>query len=150
MNNVPCFLTAVFVVAIALPAGCKKADNRPARVAVTGIVIHKGQPATDATVIFEPVGSTPAATGQTDATGRFQLTTFDKNDGAVPGDYKVAVRKIQVIRSDRPANAPDDLATPPPDEKWLLPTKYGHTASSGLTATVKPAGKNDFQFELSD
>jgi hypothetical protein len=104
----------------------------------------------DAAVIFEPVGSTPAASGQTDAAGRFRLTTFDANDGAVPGEYKVAVQKVQVIASERPAKAADDLQRPPPNEKWLLPMKYANTATSGFTATVKAGGENQFKFELLD
>jgi hypothetical protein len=107
-----------------------------------------GQPVAEATVIFEPQGSTPAATGTTDSAGRFVLTTFDTDDGAVPGEYKVAVRKVQVIKGERPANAPDDLASPPPDEKWLLPMKYGNTTTSGFTASVKAETKNEFKFEL--
>jgi hypothetical protein len=138
------------LVGIVVLSGCAKKDSRPGRVQVCGTVLRRGQPVADATVIFEPLGSTPAATGSTDAQGQFALTTFDTNDGAVPGEYKVAIRKVQVIKGARPANAPDDLATPPGDEKWLLPTKYGDTATSGFTASVKVAAKNDFKFELNE
>jgi hypothetical protein len=131
--------------------GCGGAkDSRPERAAVSGKVLRMGQPVAGATVIFEPAGSTPAASGETDASGRFQLTTFDKHDGAVPGEYKVAVQKVQVNRGNRPANAPDDAAAPPPEEKWLLPVKYGSGESSGLAASVKSEGANDFAFELPD
>jgi len=34
-----------------------------------------------------------AAGGITDASGKFQLTTLNANDGAMPGKYKVAVSK---------------------------------------------------------
>ncbi len=128
--------------------GCAKKDSRPGRVQVRGTVLRRGQLVADATVIFEPLGSTPAATGTTDKEGRFVLTTFETNDGAVPGEYRVAVRKVQTVKSERPANAPDDLAMPTPDEKWLLPIKYGNTTTSGLTASVKADAKNDLKFEL--
>jgi len=143
---------AVVVVAIALGllSGCTKSDSRPRRVPVSGLVHYKGQPVADATVLFEPVGSTPAATGKTDASGRYQLTTFDANDGAVPGEYKVMVRKVQVIPGSKPESASDDFAGAPPDEKWLLPTKYGHSESSGLSASVKENTANDFKFELQE
>jgi hypothetical protein len=140
----------VIAVAIALTYGCQKADNRPRRVPVSGIVLYKGQPVADATVLFDPVGSTPAATGTTDANGRYQLTTFDLNDGAALGDYKVIVRKIQVISGAKSPPATDDAVGPPPDEKWLLPAKYGHAESSGLTASVKESAANDFKFELQE
>jgi hypothetical protein len=142
---------ACIVVALIISSGCGSTkDNRPRRVPVNGTVLRMGQPVAEAEVIFEPVGNTPAATGETDPSGRFRLTTFDQYDGAAPGEYKVAVRKVQITPSHRPPDAPDDLVTPPPEEKWLLPVKYGHTVSSGLTATVKADGENDFRFELPD
>jgi hypothetical protein len=140
----------VIAIALTLVWGCGKTDTRARRVPVSGTVLYKGQPAAEATVLFDPVGNTPAATGKTDASGRYQLTTFDANDGAVPGEYKVVVRKVQVIPGSKPETASDDFAGLPPDEKWLLPTKYGHSESSGLTATVKENAANDFKFELQD
>ncbi len=137
-------------VAVAVLGGCGKKDNRPGRVPVIGTVLRMGEPVAEATVLFEPLENTPAATGETDAKGQFRLSTFETGDGAVPGEYKVAIRKVQVIPSSRPGDAPDDLASPPPDEKWLLPVKYGHTASSGLKASVQAEVSNDFKFELSD
>ena len=106
-------------IGILVLSGCGKEDSRPGRVPVTGTVLRTGQPVADASVILEPVGNTPAATGMTDAAGRFELTNFDPNDGAVPGEYKVAISKVQIIRAERPANASDDLASPSPEEKWL-------------------------------
>src|SRR5688572_16449451 len=93
-------------IGILVLSGCGKKDSRAGRVQVSGTVLRRGQPVAEATVIFEPLGNTPAATGTTDAAGRFALTTFDTDDGAVPGEYKVAVRKVQVIKGERPANAP--------------------------------------------
>jgi hypothetical protein len=139
---------ATILLALLVLTGCGKKDTRPRRVQVTGAVLHMGQPVDHATVIFEPAGSTPAATGLTDASGQFKLTTYDADDGAVPGEYKVAIRKVEVIKSDKPADAPDDFVGPPPDEKWLLPAKYGQTTTSGFTATVKDNAQNNFKFEL--
>ena len=78
------------------------------------------------------------------------MTTFDTDDGAVPGEYNVAVRKVQVISGGKPVNASDDYAGPPPNEKWLLPAKFGQSATSGLKATVKEGENNEFQLELQD
>jgi hypothetical protein len=144
------WIAFVVCFAAAFECGCAKKDTRPARVPVSGTVLHKGQPVAQATVIFEPVGNTPAAAGETDAAGRFQLTTFDTGDGAVPGEYKVAIRKVQLNRGDRSEQASDDQVGPPPDEKWLLPAKYGYTNTSGLAATVQADAKNEFKFELAD
>jgi hypothetical protein len=136
---------------LALLGGCStKSDNRPRRVPVSGVVMYKGQPVEEATVLFEPTGGTPAATGTTDSAGRYRLTTFEAGDGAVPGEYKVAIRKVKVIRGKSAEPVPDDYVGPPPDEKWLLPTKYGYSESSGLTASVKEGAENQFKFELAD
>ena len=142
-----CRAAVVFAIALFVAGGCGSKDARVPRVPVTGTVLHKGQPVADADVVFDSGGSTPAAAGKTDTTGRFQLTTFDTNDGAVPGEYTVTVRKVQVI-SKAPAAATDDAVGPPPDEKWLLPVKYGRSETSGLTAKVEASGPNDFKFDL--
>ena len=142
-----CRAAVMFAAALFIAVGCGKNDTRVRRVPVSGTVLLKGDSVGDATVVFEPVGSTPAAAGKTDATGRFRLTTFDSDDGAVPGEYKVSVRKIQVQSSNKPP-ASDDAVGAPPDEKWLLPAKYGNSATSGFTATVNESGANDFKFEL--
>jgi hypothetical protein len=141
-------IAVIICLTLTLLSGCGKKDNRPGRVPATGTVLQKGQPVAEATVIFESAGSTPAATGKTDASGRFQLTTFEPNDGAVPGDYKVAIQKVQVTSGKTSGAVPDDYVGPPPDEKWLLPAKYGSTATSGFTATVQASGTNDFKFDL--
>jgi hypothetical protein len=69
-------------------AGC---GSRP--IPTKGTVTLDGRPLADASVIFlsqEPGGQD--ATGYTDADGVFQLTTFRRNDGAMPGLYKITVR----------------------------------------------------------
>jgi hypothetical protein len=143
--------TAVWLcLALASLSACGKKDNRPGRVPVSGVVLQQGQPVAEATVVFEPQGTMPAATGKTDAGGRFQLTTFEPSDGAVPGEYKVAIQKVQVIPGKTSGAIPDDYVGPPPDEKWLLPAKYGSTATSGFTATVQTGATNDFKFDLSE
>jgi hypothetical protein len=150
MSKVCRSIRTVLLIGSLTLGACGKKDDRPGRVPVTGAVLRAGQAVADATVIFEPLGNTPAATGTTDSAGRFVLSTFGADDGAVPGEYKVAVRKVQVIRTARPADAPDDLVTPPPEEKWLLPAKYGDTTTSGFTASVKAEAQNDFKFEIAD
>jgi len=140
-------LTALTIIL----SGCStKPDNRPRRVPVTGTVLYKGQPVANATVLFEPANDTPAAAGKTDAQGRYHLETFGSADGAVPGDYKITVRKVEVIRGQKGEQVPDDYVGPPPDEKWLLPAKYSKAETSGLAATVKEGQTNEIKLELQD
>ncbi len=120
--------------------------NRPKRSPVSGVVTYKQQPVEGATVIFIPVGSTPGAAARTDASGRFQLQTFDPNDGAVPGDYRVTVQKVEITTTGTAKT--DDEELPPGEQRSLIPEKYGVANLSGLTATVADGGENSFSFDL--
>jgi hypothetical protein len=139
--------------------------DRPQTAPVTGQVTYNGNPVEGATVTFRPAGAGvpgalgsgdgQGAVGQTDSNGRFQLTTFSPNDGAVPGQYQVSIRKLdkaeqpEVFDEDDPRYDPDvgTEETAPP--KHLLPEKYANPQTSGLTETVSD-GENEFQFDLTD
>lgn len=134
-----------------LGCGGSSAD-RPDTVPVSGIVRHNDQPVEGATVIFAPTGHQYAAAGQTNAEGRFTLRTFEPDDGAVPGDFRVTVRKVEVtsqggaISDD--AGGAADAGGPPPQEQWHLPGRYANASTSGLTASVAESEQEDFEFKL--
>ena len=73
--------------------------------------------------------------------GRFSLTAFEPGDGALVGFHKVVI----ICEEDMPAFDPK---LPPPPPKSLIPVRYTDGNTSGLTAEVKSAGKNDFTFAL--
>jgi len=77
--------------------GCNKGPT-VATFPVTGTVTYEGKPVEGASVMFmskNPDG--PKATGDTDAEGKFSLTTYlgpkQILKGAVPDEYKVAIMK---------------------------------------------------------
>jgi hypothetical protein len=84
-------LTVACLVALALLVGCGK---RTKTVPVSGIVKIDGVPLKDARVTFHPIDGGKMAFGNTDAEGRFTLTTSNSNDGAVPGQYRVTVSVV--------------------------------------------------------
>ncbi len=137
-------------------AGCGGAPhdpNRPKTVPVTGTVTHNGKPVEGATVTFmaqNPQGR--GATGRTDEAGRFTLTTFGANDGAIPGEYRVKIAKTlvegQLSQEQAQQSQEQGKPIPAPVEKDLLPLKYKKAETSGLTASVQADGENDFPFEL--
>jgi hypothetical protein len=56
------------------------------------VVYTDGTPASGSAVAFTGAGPRAfASTGNTAADGTFALSTFEENDGAVPGNYQVQV-----------------------------------------------------------
>lgn len=105
------------------------AAQRPQTVPVNVTVTLDGQPVEGARVLLSPANQRRAAAGVTDATGRAALTTFVKDDGAVPGTYRVGISKQE-------------------GDKHLLPARYSTPEVSGLTVEIVAGGPNQFAFEL--
>ncbi len=129
-----------FALALLFALGCGKesVDGRPTPVAVSGTVFYKQQPSAGAKVMFAPQDHQYAAVGQTDKNGRFKLQTFEPADGAVPGKFKIAVTKFEVI----------DLPNGGIKENFFLPGRYRDPATSGLSAVVPPEGTDVLKLEL--
>jgi len=138
------FFGAALVLGV---SGCKPGVNRPATAPVSGTVTLGGAPIAGATVSFQAVDGSRSSVAITDASGRYELTTFVRGDGAVPGDYKVAVSKVtqDVVESAPGKNEPP--VGPIPEPKNELPAKYADAAKSGLKATVT-SGSNAANFDL--
>lgn len=120
-------------------AGCGS-GGRLAVVPVSGLVTLNGDPLPDASVTFIPEKGKPA-TGKTDQTGIYRLTTYTQGDGAVIGKHKIAISKM----TDLPeSNTPEELAK----IKHVLPETYADPERSGLTAEVKSGQTADIDFNL--
>ncbi len=131
-------------------AGCSGTGGRPKVVKAGGRVLYKGQPVEGAVVTFTNEGANASAYAKTGPDGRFLLTTFGHEDGAIPGPQKVSVSKVEVTEKAKPdVDYNASSAIPPtPEQKQLLPTKYGSPTTSGLEVEVKVGDKNDFVLEL--
>lgn len=151
--------TTLFLVIVAIGfTGCgRRVDDkwtrmRPPVYPVTGVVEYEGEPLSGAVVTFlsgKDDGSDPNAQmayGQSDSSGRFRLHRFPEYEGAVAGDYRVSVTKVEYIDTT-PLN-PDPERDYPPLEKSVLPDRYRDGKTSGLTATVTAEGPNEFRFVL--
>ncbi|NMC19114.1 MAG: hypothetical protein GYA33_01730 [Thermogutta sp.] len=130
-------------------AGC--GDSGPSTTQVKGVVIYRGQPVEQATVMFSPVqeGKGLPAVGQTNAAGEFELLTGNKT-GAVPGDYVVAISKTELVptgeKVPKPEGGVEDVMT----SKDLLPPIYKLSSTSPLKVTVEAGKRNEYKFELED
>jgi hypothetical protein len=133
-------LAAVFGVAL-LCSSCGTGNHLPVHP-VHGQVLVDGRPASNALVVFHPVGDGPARelrpVGHVGTDGTFILTTYARGDGAPAGDYAVTV-------DWRQPTPPVDGAEPGPS---LLPARYNSPTASNLRVTVAQ-GQNDLQaFQL--
>ncbi len=135
-------LSYLILGAISLTAtGCGATGAGMAQVA--GKVSFQGKPVPKGMVSFIP--ATPGgrnATGQIDESGNYRLQTENPGDGALIGDYTVAIAARDDVVLDYIPKKP----IPP---KYLVPAKYENPKTSGLKATVQ-SGSNPIDFDLKD
>lgn len=154
------------LICVTTIAGCGGGDSsRPKTYKTTGVVKLNDRPVDGALVTFVLEGSTQSAIGSTDANGEFELSTFGPSDGAVEGQYSVAVSKVDVAAATDTtlqkgvinsgeldaAYEPPAVASPSAVQqqpKSPIPEKYSNSQTSGLRATVSTSGLNHFEFNL--
>lgn len=100
---------------VGLSSGCS--EGRPERVAVSGRVTIDGAPLQHGSVQFMPAEGRLAG-GSLDDQGRFVLTCYEKDDGVIPGKYKVRVLGTEPI---------GEVA-----QRWHAPMKYSKVETSGI------------------
>lgn len=152
--NIRCLLTSLLLFTPCL-FGCGGAGAEPkdraARTPVSGILTLKGTPVEGAIVTLHPTQGGSAATGRTDAAGKFVLGTFSADDGAVPASYNVSVVKLDATASGpqpepgEPGYNPDPKPVVP---KHLLPEKYSNFAKSGLKQDVGAEPITNWELKL--
>lgn len=122
------FLVSTAFAALTV-ASCDSGEKRKPTFPTSGkVLLPDGKPAVNASVILHPIGDAdPNAVkphGKVEADGTFKLTTYDTDDGAPAGEYKVTVELwLAGVRADDP---PSNRLAP----------KYSKPDTSGLTATV--------------
>ncbi|MDR3181607.1 MAG: hypothetical protein LBT89_01590 [Planctomycetaceae bacterium] len=113
---------------------------------VKGTIMSNGTPLEGVIVSCFPVTPTSearTATARSAADGTFALTTLKPNDGAFPGEYRVALSKNLASMTFRQVQELGGLGIREPrvDTADAVPEKYRNAETSGLTLTVK-AGRN--------
>jgi hypothetical protein len=141
--------------------GCGGSGVPP--VPVSGKVLWKGQPVTEATITFLSKTGGRSASGRTSADGSFTLTTNRTGDGAPPGEYAVTVSKVEakgggsagvdISSGDYGAAYGQMMGAAGTNTmskvlKDVLPAKYGNAEQSGLIRTVVKGEDNTFDFDL--
>jgi len=137
------------VLALVLP-GCAKQEFQNLRQpthAVQGQVMLDGKPVANATIVFKPVDTAkfkwreqPQA--KSDAEGRFTVFTYEANDGAPAGDYKVGIAILAAAEEEGSDQVRREKAA------VKIPARYGDAATSGLAAKVEAKPTELPPFEL--
>lgn len=161
MHDMHLRLVGLLPLLMTISLGCgsgNKVAHREKTVTVSGVVTLNNSPVEGATVTFDPgpASSTKAAFGVTDAAGKYSLTTYELNDGAMPGEYFVTITKQAAAqRTPDPANEEQDYRPPeetegekPAQTVPMVPPKYARSATSGLKADVKDQNGQTFDFKL--
>jgi len=134
---------AVVVMSGLVAYGC--GSGGPVMGRVSGTVTHEGKPLDHGTITFSPTdGQRPSATGAIQSGGSYTLQTAEPGDGAVVGEYKVAISDI-----DSNVFATDLPGAPVKVPKSSIPKKYSDPGTSSLTAKVE-RGSNKLDFDIKD
>ena len=131
-------------------------SSRPEVASVKGSVTFQGKPLAGADVTFIRAGASLFSTGRTDAQGKFSLTTYEPNDGAIVGPNVVTI-VMPAISQDQAL--PDSPLTGEYFElrkqsqsnasKRELPAHYADPTASGLAVEVV-SGLNEPQLSLDE
>jgi hypothetical protein len=111
--------------------GC--GDQRPKRVPISGRVTIDGKPLDVGCVQVQPEGHR-AAYGTIGPDGRFQLTTYEPNDGCVLGEHPLVI-----VNAHKKLNETTGLV--------CAPEKYQFPQTSGLKLSVQ-GPRDDANFDL--
>ncbi len=115
-HTVPALLAALSIL-----SGCGRGiTTYPVHGTVT---LDNGEPLAGGTVSMESVDRSLSATAQTDAQGRFAMSTAKTGDGLPPGTYRALIQPPASPDPDQPAPMPFD-------------PKYTRYETSGLEFTI--------------
>ena len=153
-------------LAVCVLSGCGGGGDTPAVASAGGVVTLKGAPVEGARVMFHPTaGGARTSYGTTDASGKFKMSTFGVNDGALLGHHKVTIVKAE-IATEKMSQADIEAmkqrgtsAMPGYDQmmgpggakesakpKMLIPDTYADKDKTTLEADVAADGPNEFTF----
>ncbi len=93
----PSVVLCCSIVVLGSIFGCSGSD-RPKMYPVSGVVSYNGKPVEGAVVVFSAPDAPRAASGKTDAEGKYKLYTYEEFDGAVSGLHEVSISKPDPAR----------------------------------------------------
>lgn len=133
----------VVTIACGFLVGC---GSHPQTFPVHGRVVFKdGTPVRFGGIETVSVEQRVNARGTIQPDGTFSLTTYENDDGAVPGEHRVVI--IQTTTAPLAVLAPTSTKHTHGRE---LAARYRSFATSGLSFTVVPDAANEITLEVED
>jgi hypothetical protein len=130
------------LVSLALLVGCGQGD-RIEVARVRGAVTLDGKPyLKGGSVFFQPKATGKMATGEIQADGTYELSTYAPGDGAAVG-----VNLVMIVPKVAPVDELSEGAGAPPAQ-LSFPRKYEAVATSGLSCEVKAGQQNEFPIDM--
>jgi hypothetical protein len=130
--------------------GCGSAKTTP----VEGVVLLDGKPLAGASIQFVPQGTGRDATGETDKSGQFMMSTFKPRDGMLPGSYKVVISPptgtadpVQYKSAEEAMAAAAKAAAKKDSSAPAFPQKYARADQTPLMQEVPVKGKIRFELQ---
>ncbi len=147
---------AIFIVcSFVLFTGCSKSSGLKGLVKVKGSITLDGAPLEGASIMLVPTvmsDTVRGASGTSDASGNFEITTIEKGDGAFPGDYKVTVVKKEPVGK---VPTPEEMQAAAAkgqslnvQYKSVIPDRYGASSTSGIAVKIESGQKDPIKIEL--
>lgn len=107
------------VLVLAAVSGC--GDGHPKRVPVAGRVLIDGKPLTRGDLQFNSKTGRPSI-GKLDKDGRFSLSCYGQNDGALLGEHQIAIMAAEPVSESK--------------TRWFAPKKYADPHTSGIVEQI--------------
>jgi hypothetical protein len=122
----------------------------PKMMPIEGEVIYQGKPLTTGTVLYVPRDRAAGrqARGEIQSNGTFQLMTFKPADGAMLGEYDIAI----VALKPHPGESREaiEAAGGIVPRGSLIPDKYSDPSTSGLSDSITTDHSGKKRIELND
>ncbi|MEM7782572.1 MAG: hypothetical protein AAF623_04400 [Planctomycetota bacterium] len=119
-------MIGILLLVILTWVGCSNSPE-PRTFPVSGIVTLDGVPLKGVAVMFQPEQGGSFGIGISDSAGRFKITTFELDDGAIPGNHGVIIQKD---------TASFDATSEGNNDGQKIPPRYGKAETSGLQVEV--------------
>ena len=137
------------IVAVICCVGCR--SDRAATYPVSGTVrFEDGQPVPAGVIEFRPEGGGVSARAKLDREGKYRLGTFEVNDGAAEGAYRVViVQHFNVPPAAAASRLPPEHQAHGPHAEVRVADAFTDYATSPLRAAVERDATNQFDYVVS-